>query len=72
VPHVAGWAALYLEGRPAARPPEVKAALQAAATRGALSMPAGALPGTPNALLYVGGDLGGGGAPAAVAYGRRR
>ena len=74
VPHVAGWAALYLEHHPNASPVEVKAVLQAAATRGAVSLPASVLPGTPTSLLYVGQDglgaqaAGGAPPPTAAAY----
>ncbi len=64
VPHVAGVAALWLEGHPNATPAEVKQAILAAATQGSLDA-TGMLPGTPNALLYSGVyDTG---LPAAVA-----
>ncbi|KAI8469675.1 MAG: peptidase S8/S53 domain-containing protein [Monoraphidium minutum] len=61
VPHVAGWAALFLERRPGAAPAEVKAALLRSATRGALDL-RGALGGTPNLLAYAPGAAAGGGA----------
>jgi hypothetical protein len=48
-PHVAGAAALYLERRPAATPSEVRSALIAGATPGALTSPG---PGSPNLLLF--------------------
>jgi subtilisin family serine protease len=53
VPHVAGAAALFLERNPGASPAEVKAALVAAATQGAVSLASAAADGTPNRLLYV-------------------
>ncbi|GBF94509.1 peptidase S8 [Raphidocelis subcapitata] len=53
VPHVAGAAALYLERNPRASPADVKAALIAAATEGAVSLESAAAQGTPNRLLYV-------------------
>ena len=48
-PHVAGVAALYLQGAPSATPATVADAVAAAATANAVS---GAGPGSPNRLLY--------------------
>lgn len=72
MPHVAGWAALYLERHPGAAPAQVKAALVEGATRGALALGAagGGGGGMPNLLLYAGALGGGGGEPAAAAFGR--
>ncbi|MGN9907308.1 S8 family peptidase [Phytohabitans sp. LJ34] len=50
-PHVTGAAALYLQEHPEATPPEVAAAVVAAATPGTVRDP---LEGTPNLLLYIG------------------
>jgi subtilisin family serine protease len=50
-PHVTGAAALYLAKHSAATPPEVAAAVIAAATPGAVQDP---LDGSPNLLLYIG------------------
>jgi serine protease len=49
-PHVAGAAALYLEGSPLASPATVESALEAKAS---VNRVAGANPGTPNLLLYT-------------------
>jgi subtilisin family serine protease len=55
VPVVAGAAALLLEKDPTLTPPEVKQALQRAATRGAVELgQAAAATGMADALLYVG------------------
>jgi hypothetical protein len=70
---VAGWAALYLEKNPTASPAQVKAALEASATSGAVTYGDSAA-GTPNLMVYVpgaalkaaGGGSGGGGAAAVV------
>jgi hypothetical protein len=48
-PHVAGAAALYLEGRPGATPSEVRSALVAGATPGIVTNHG---PGSPNLLLF--------------------
>ena len=58
-PHVAGAAALYLQGNPSASPSQVAAAVTGAATTGRV---AGAGSGSPNRLLYA-PDLQGGGTP---------
>jgi subtilisin family serine protease len=50
-PHVTGAAALFLAAHPEATPPEVAAAVVAAATPGVVRDP---LEGTPNLLLYIG------------------
>ena len=50
-PHVAGVAALYLEGNPSATPKEVESAIKSTATSGRL---ADLKNNTPNLLLYVG------------------
>ncbi len=61
-PHIVGAAALYLQANPTATPAEVAAALVAAASKDKLkSMPAD----TPNLLLYVGKEGGGGVPPKA-------
>ena len=52
-PHVTGAAALYLQEHPEATPPEVAAAVVAAATPGAVRDPLEA----PNLLLYIGDAL---------------
>ncbi|MCA9958197.1 MAG: S8 family peptidase [Anaerolineales bacterium] len=52
-PHVAGAAALYLEANPSATPAQVFSGLIANATSGVLSSVGS---GSPNLLLYVGGD----------------
>jgi subtilisin family serine protease len=49
-PHVAGAAALYLAGNPAATPAQVHAAVVANATTGAVASPGS---GSPNRLLYT-------------------
>ncbi|WHM36484.1 S8 family peptidase [Streptomyces sp. BPTC-684] len=54
-PYVAGAAALYLGGHPAADPAEVGAALNARAATGRITR---AGPGSPDRLLRVGGDPG--------------
>lgn len=69
VPHVAGWAAMYLERRPDATPAEVKAALEATATQGALSFLGEALEGTPNLLIYAPGAVAGTSARASASVG---
>ncbi|MET9867854.1 S8 family serine peptidase, partial [Streptomyces sp. NPDC006386] len=51
-PHVAGAAALYLAGNPAATPAQVSSALTSAATTGVVTSPG---TGSPNRLLNVGG-----------------
>ncbi|WP_432117159.1 S8 family peptidase [Streptomyces sp. bgisy032] len=51
-PHVAGAAALYLDGNPTATPAQVSAALTSAATTGVVTGPGS---GSPNRLLNVGG-----------------
>ncbi|MEU1279941.1 S8 family peptidase [Streptomyces sp. NPDC005805] len=51
-PHVAGAAALYLDGNPTATPAQVSAALTSAATQGKVTNPGS---GSPNRLLNVGG-----------------
>ncbi len=58
-PHVAGVAALYLEGHPQATPSEVKQAILDSATQGRLS----SVNGSPNLLLFSGltPETGGGG-----------
>jgi subtilisin family serine protease len=50
-PHVAGAAALYLHGNPAATPAQVHAAIVSSATTGVVGSPGS---GTPNRLLYTG------------------
>ncbi|MEU6483160.1 S8 family peptidase [Streptomyces sp. NPDC046887] len=50
-PHVAGAAALYLDGNPTATPAQVSSALTAAATPNVVGNPG---TGSPNRLLYVG------------------
>ena len=57
MPHVAGWAAMYLEERPTASPAEVKAALASSATRSALTFGGDALPSTPNLLMFAPGAV---------------
>nr|WP_183909249.1 S8 family serine peptidase [Simiduia aestuariiviva] len=47
-PHVAGVAALYLEGNPTATPAQVESALEGSATTGAISD----VKGSPNLMLY--------------------
>jgi PKD repeat protein len=56
-PHVAGAAALYLQGNPTASPVQVTNALLGNATTNHLS----GLNGSPNLLLFVGSSSGGGG-----------
>ncbi|MCI0412848.1 S8 family peptidase [bacterium] len=57
-PHVAGAAALYLEGNPTASPAAVANALTSNATAGVVTSPG---TGSPNLLLYTGFIGGGGG-----------
>jgi subtilisin family serine protease len=57
-PHVAGAAALYLQGNPGASPPTIAAALTSNATTGKVQSPG---TGSPNRLLYTGFIGGGGG-----------
>lgn len=57
-PHVAGGAALYLQGNPTATPAQVGAALTAAASQGKISNPG---TGSPNLLLNISSFGGGGG-----------
>lgn len=59
-PHVAGAAALYLQGNPSASPAQVASAITSAATTGRLT---GLGTGSPNRLLYTPGLQGGGGTP---------
>jgi subtilisin family serine protease len=54
-PHVAGAAALYLADNPSATPSQVASALIAGSVSGAVSNPG---TGSPNRLLYVGGNGG--------------
>jgi len=49
-PHVAGAAALYLDGNPSASPTQVTSAITGTATPGVLSDVG---PGSPNLLLYT-------------------
>jgi subtilisin family serine protease len=68
-PHVAGVAALYLQGNPSASPATVTNQIISTATTGVLT---GIGTGSPNRLLYsllTTGGGGGGGAPAACAGG---
>lgn len=58
-PHVAGAAALYLQGNTAASPATVASALTSNATAGKVTSPGS---GSPNRLLYT-GFIGGGGPP---------
>jgi len=60
-PHVAGAAAVYLEGNPGATPAQVASALSGAATTGKVTSPGS---GSPNRLLYS-APPGGGGASRA-------
>jgi subtilisin family serine protease len=59
-PHVAGVAALYLQGRPAATPAEVATAVVSNATAGKVGSPGS---GSPNRLLYSAFAAGGDAAP---------
>ena len=60
-PHVVGGIALYLQGNPGATPAQVTAAIEGAATVGAIRLhSSSASGGTPNLLLYT-LDFGGGG-----------
>ncbi len=54
-PHVAGAAALYLADNPSATPAQVSSALVAGSVSGAVTSPG---TGSPNRLLYVGGNGG--------------
>jgi subtilisin family serine protease len=66
-PHVAGVAALYLQGHPSARPSEVASAITSGATTGALS---GIGPGSPDRLLNAGvAGLSGSGSTSAAGSG---
>ncbi|MGD8148665.1 S8 family serine peptidase [Ornithinimicrobium sp. Y1694] len=59
-PHVAGAAALYLQGNPSATPSQVRSAINSAATTGRVS---DARTGSPNRLLYTPSLQGGGTTP---------
>jgi subtilisin family serine protease len=63
-PHVAGAAALYLQGNPTATPAQVASFLTSQATAGAVKSPGS---GSRNKLLYIGGITGGTGTPGNVA-----
>jgi hypothetical protein len=52
-PHVAGAAALFAARFPAANVEQVRAAVLGAATSGAVSLDAAALPGTPTSLVHI-------------------
>jgi subtilisin family serine protease len=60
-PHVAGAAALYLEGNPTATPGQVEIAIESNATTNVITSMASSL--TPNLLLYTLNFGGGGGTP---------